>query len=489
MTQTGTRAAGPGLAPSIRFTGIDGGAVDVSPAALHLFTARLAGSVLRGSDAGFGDAVRVWNGMITTRPALVVQPASAADVREAVAFARTHGVLFSVKGGGHHVAGTALADGGLTLDMSRLRRVIVDPERRLAYVDSGCRLGDVDSATQAHELATVVGSDADTGVAGLTLGGGFGWLSRRFGWTVDNLEEVEVVTADGEIRRAAGDENAALFWALGGGGGNFGVVTRFTFRLHPVGPLVTAGAMMWDASAAERVLETYRSVTEAAPRELTIALTMRLAPQAAPVPKHLQGRPVIGILACHTGDPRQADRHLAPFRALDAALDTVTQKPYVEHQFVLGFPQPAGFHQYWKSEFTPPLTDAFLGAYRHYGSAIASPQSQLVVFQLGGAIADRAPGATAMGNRDAHYICFVAGTWRGDDPAADAHLGWVRSTWKALAPFSVGGNYVNAQSADEDDGRTQQAYRDSYARLTQVKAAYDPDNFFRQNRNISPARE
>lgn len=427
--------------------------------------------------------------MIVKRPALVVQPASAADVREAVEFAHTHRILLSVKGGGHHLAGTAIADGGLMLDMSRMRGVGVDPGRRLAFVQAGCHLGDVDCATQAHGLATVLGSDADTGVAGLTLGGGFGHLSRRFGWAVDNLEEVEVVTADGSMRRAAIDEDPELFWALRGGGGNFGIATRFAFRLHEVGPTVTGGVIMWDASLAEQVLDVYRRVTEAAPREFAVALTMRRAPKVAAIPEHLHGRPVIGIIACHSGDPAQADRDLAPFRSIPAAFDTVTRKSYVEQQSVLGFPQPAGFHQYWKSEFLPRLSAGFLDSFRQVAARIDSPRSLLVVFQLGGAIADRAVDATAMGNRDAEYIFFAAGTWPGDDPAAAAHVGWVRAAWETLAPFSVGGNYVNAQDGDEGQERLQEAYRDSYARLAEVKATYDPDNFFRMNRNISPARQ
>ena len=481
LVSTGTR--------SVDIRGLNGADVHVDSAMLRALATRLRGNILRPSDAGFDDATRIWNGMIQKRPAIVVQPVSTADVREAVAFALSNRLLLSVKGGGHHVAGTALADGGLTLDMSRMRSVVVDPVRRLAHVDPGCRLGDVDRATQEHGLATVLGSDADTGVAGLTLGGGFGYLSRRFGWAVDNLEQIEIVTADGELRRAAADENEDLFWALRGGGGNFGVVTRFTFRLHPVGPTVTGGVMMWTASVAEQVLEAYRTVTEAAPRELSLALTMRLAPAAEVIPERLRGRPVVGILVCHSGDETQAVRDLAPFRKIEAALDTITRKSYVDQQFVLGFSQPAGLHQYLKSEFLPCLSDRFIDAYRAQAQTNRSPLSQLLLFQLGGAIGDRDPMATAMGNRDAGYVFFANGTWRPDDSAADAHLGWVRNTWEALAPYSSGGNYANAQSADEGEARTRAAYGDTFERLRQVKDMYDPDNFFRMNRNIRPARE
>ncbi|HET9781491.1 MAG TPA: FAD-binding oxidoreductase [Candidatus Dormibacteraeota bacterium] len=481
---TATAATG-----SADICGFNGGAVHVDAATIGALASRLRGNILRPFDTGFDEAVRVWNGMVQHRPALVVQPVAATDVCEALAFAQSHGLLLSVKGGGHHNAGTAVAEGGLTLDMSRIRSIEVDPERRLAQVAAGCRLGDVDGATQEYGLATVLGSDADTGVGGLTLGGGFGYLSRRFGWTVDNLEEVEIVTADGVVRRAAADENEDLFWALRGGGGNFGVVTRFTFRLHPVGPSVLGGAMMWPASFAASVLETYRSVTEAAPRELSVALTMRLAPFADVIPERLRGRPVVGILACHTGDETQATRDLAPFREIEAAVDTIKRKPYVEQQFVLGFAQPAGLHQYWKSEFLSRLPDQFLDVYRSRAEAIDSHLSQLILFQLGGAIGDRDAMATAMGNREARYIFLAAGTWRPEDPARDANIGWVRSSWEALARFSTGGNYVNAHNGDDEEVRTRAAYGHGYDRLRQVKGRYDPDNFFRMNRNIEPARE
>ena len=477
----------PAAARSVDIRAWNDADVHVDSAKIRALASRLKGTILRPSDAGFEAATRVWNGSVQKRPAIIIQPVSTSDVREAVAFALTNNVLLSVKGGGHHVAGTAIAEGGLTLDMSRMRSVVVDTERRLAHVAAGCRLGDVDRATQEHGLATVLGSDADTGVAGLTLGGGFGYLSRRFGWTVDNLEEVEMVTADGELRRATADASEDLFWAVRGGGGNFGVVTQFTFRLHPVGPFVTGGVMLWPASVAERVLKTYRKVTEAAPRELSVALAMRVAPEAEVIPERLRGRPVIGILACHTGDETQAMRDLAPFREINAAVDMIRRKPYVDQQFVLGFPQPPGLHQYWKSEFLSRLPDEFLDAYRRQAEAITSPMSQLIVFQLGGAIGDRDSRATAMANREARYIFFAAGTWRPDDPAGETHLAWVRSTWEALTPYSSGGNYVNAQDADEGEGRTQAAYREGYERLRQVKVTYDPDNFFRLNRNILPA--
>ena len=255
--------------------GLEGGRVNLASEQLDDLDSRVEGPLLRAGDAGRDEAVLVWNGMVATVPALVHQPTSAHDVAAAVGFARDHGLLLSIKGGGHNIAGTCIAERGLTLDMSRLRDVTVDPDAKLAHVGPGCLLRDVDQATQEHRLATVLGFVSETGVAGLTLGGGFGYLTRRFGYAVDNLQEVEIVTADGEIRAANCDENTDLFWALRGGGGNFGVVTRFTFRVHEVGPTVTGGLIVWSAERAEDVLATYRDLTESAPRELTAAAVVR----------------------------------------------------------------------------------------------------------------------------------------------------------------------------------------------------------------------
>jgi FAD/FMN-containing dehydrogenase len=476
------------LRSRFEMSGRDGEPVEVDSHHVRALAARIHGSILTPGEIGFDEAVQTWNAMVKKRPALVIQPASSQDVVQAVKFAKSHHTLLSVKGGGHHLAGMSLTDGGLTLDMSRLRSVEVDPDRRRAVVGAGCRLGDVDRATQAYGLATVLGSDADTGVAGLTLGGGFGALSRRFGWTVDNLEEVDVVTADGQLLRASEIENADLFWALKGGGGNFGAVTRFTFRLHEVGPVITGGNIVWGAERATQVLDLYREATQAAPRELTLALTMRVAPSAPSMPERIRGKPIIAMQVCHTGDFAQARKDLAPLRAFEPVLVTVGQRPYVEQQRVLGGPQPNGFQQYWKSEFVSGLPGAFLSAFRRQADLITAPRSQVILFQLGGAVADCEPAATAFGNRDAEHVFLVAGTWLPEDSGAETHIGWVRSSWKALAPFSTGGNYANAHSGDEDESRIRAAYRDSLDRLLEVKTAYDPENLFRGNLTLSAAQ-
>jgi FAD/FMN-containing dehydrogenase len=347
----------------------------------------------------------------------------------------------------------------------------------------------VDRATQEHGLATVLGSDAQTGVAGLTLGGGFGYLSRRFGWTVDNLEEVEIVTADGEARRAAGDEHTDLFWALRGGGGNFGVVTQFTFRLHEVGPQVTGGLILWDAEKADEVVALYRDFGETAGRELALVLVMRRAPPVPIIPEAWHRKPVVGLIACHTGSLSQAANDLAPIKAFGKPItDLIGEKPYVEQQFVLGAPQPKGNHYYWKSEFMAQLPDDLLLAYRRQGAAITSPLSAAILFQLGGAVADHPRGAAAFGNRDAAHVFFAAGAWPPDSADGTNHRAWARAAWEDMRQYSTGGNYINVQTADEDDSRMHEAYRDEFDRLANVKAAYDPDNLFRVNRNIAPAQ-
>jgi FAD/FMN-containing dehydrogenase len=451
---------------------------------LDALRSRVAGPLLGPDDAGWDEAVLIWNGMVAREPALVVQPVSAGDVAATVAFARDHGLLLGVKGGGHNIAGTAIADGGLTLDMARLRDVTVAPAARRADVGAGCLLQDVDGATQAHGLATVLGFVSQTGVAGLTLGGGFGYLTRRFGWAADNLQEVEVVTADARVRTASRDEHADLFWALRGGGGNFGVVTRFSFRLHEVGPTVTGGLIAWSADRAAEVLAAYRELTESAPRELTAAATVRLAPPAPFLPERWHGKPIVAILVCHTG--RDAAGDLAALRALGEPLaDVIAEKPYTAQQSMLDPMEPKGPHRYWKTEFLPGLSEAYLDAFLEGALRATSPLSQSIIFHLAGALNERAADHGAVGNRDARYVSGFSGAW--PPGPAEPHVAWVRESWARIRPFSTGGNYVNFQLADDDGARTATAYGQNYARLRRVKAAYDPENLFRVNRNIPPA--
>lgn len=465
--------------------GLEGGRVSLTTQQLEDLTSRLEGPLLRAGDEGWDEAILIWNAMAAKTPALVIQPTSARDVGEAVGFARDHGVLLSIKGGGHNIAGTSIADGGLTLDMSRMRDITVNPDAKLAHVGPGCLLRDVDRATQEHGLATVLGFVSDTGVAGLTLGGGFGYLTRRFGWAVDNLEEVEIVTADGRIRIASRDEHADVFWALRGGGGNFGVVTRFTFRLHEVGPTITGGLIVWGAERANEVLATYRDLTESAPRELTAAAVILTAPPAPFVPQEWHGKPVVGMLLCHSGRNVEAD--LRPVRDLrNPIVDLVTEKLYTDQQSMLDNMEPKGLQQYWKAEYLPGLSREYVDTFGDSALKATSPLSFSVIFHLAGALNEHEDDDGAVGNRDARFISGFSGVWpAGDRP--DRHVRWVRDAWESIRPFSTGGNYVNFQLADDDSARTADAYGINYRRLQRVKAQFDPGNLFRMNRNISPA--
>lgn len=471
---------------TIDIAALDGGSVTLSSDDLAGLATALDGPIVQPGDDGWDDAVRIWNGMVAKVPAVVVQPTSAADVVTAVRFAADHGLLLAIKGGGHNIAGTSMAPGGITLDMSRLRQVEVDVAGKRAHVGAGCLLKDVDQATQEHGLAAVLGFVSETGVAGLTLGGGFGYLTRRFGWTVDNLDEVEIVTADGQLRTASRDENADLFWALRGGGGNLGVVTRFTFRLHQVGPMITGGLIAWSADRAADVLAAYRDLTQSAPRELTAVLTIRLAPPAPFLPVEWHGQPIVGMVVCHTGP--NATEDLAPIRALgDPIVDLIMEKPYTAQQSMLDATQPKGVHYYWKTEFIPEVSDEFADAFRTAALGVTSPMSQSVIFHLAGALNELDDDDGAVGNRDAKYVSGFTGSWPPPDPRAAEHVAWVRSSWERIRPFSTGGNYVNFQVADDDAARTAAAYGANYERLQQAKATYDPHNLFRVNRNVSPA--
>lgn len=448
---------------------------------------QVEGRLLRPGDEGWDDAVLIWNGMVEKAPALVVQPQSARDVATAVTFARDHGILLGVKGGGHNIAGTAVPEGGLMIDMSRMREVSVDPEGKLARVEAGCLLQDVDRATQEHGLATVLGFISEVGVGGLTLGGGLGYLTRRFGWTVDNLEEVEIVTADGEIRTASRDENADLFWALRGGGGNFGVVTRFTFRLHEVGPTVFGGLIAWPFDRADDVLAAYRKLTAEAPRELSAWLVLMRAPAEPFVPPEYHGKLSCVLAVCYSGDPDAKDAAIAPIREIgDPAVDLLQEWPYTMQQSFLDESEPKGIHAYWKTEYLADLPEDLLPVLRDLGADCPIPEAQIGLLHLGGALNERAWDDGAVGNRDARFAIGVNGMWESGEPEADAFRRWIRAGWERIRPFATGGNYVNFQTDDDDQGPAD-AYGKNFERLRRIKAAYDADNLFRVNRNIPPA--
>jgi FAD/FMN-containing dehydrogenase len=472
---------------TIEVAGLDGTVVALRQEQLEALVSRLAGTLLRHDDDGWAEAVLVWNGMVNRRPALIVQPTSAADVAAVIEFAAAHRLLLGIKGGGHNIGGTALASRGLTLDMSRMREVTVDRDARRVHAGPGCRLADVDRATQRHGLATVLGFVSEVGIAGLTLGGGFGYLTRRFGWTADNLEEVEIVTADARVRVASRTENAELFWALRGGGGNFGVVTRFTFRLHEVGPTVHGGLIAWPFERADDVLRTYRTLTLGAPRELAVWLMLLRAPAAPFVPEPWHGRRICAMSVCYTGDPAHVERVLAPLRPLgEPVVDLLRRQPYVEVQSYLDGTEPKGHHYYWRTEYVAELSDELLSTSRDLFARFTNPAAQLGILHLGGVLNERDADDGAVGNRDVRYVCGVLGMWEPQEPQAGAYRASVDEAWRRLRSFGTGGNYVNFQLAEDDHARTVDAYGKNYERLRRAKAAYDPGNLFRVNRNVLP---
>jgi FAD/FMN-containing dehydrogenase len=462
--------------------------VAMTAAILDDLRSRLDGLVLQPGDAGWDDAVLIWNAMVAQEPAVVVQPASARDVAVAIDFARAHGLRISVKGGGHNIAGTSISAGGMTLDMSRMRDVTVDVDAKLAHVGPGCQLGDVDRATQEYGLATVLGFVSEVGVAGLTLGGGLGYLTRRFGWAVDNLEEVEIVTADGQVRTASREENSDLFWAVRGAGANFGVVTRFTFRLHAVGPTVYGGLIGWPFERVEEILATYRTLTIDAPRELAVWLILLHAPPAPFVPAAWHGKKICAMAVCYSGDLDDVGVALEPIRALGhPVVDLLQAQPYVEIQSYLDLTEPKGICHYWKTEFLSELSDDLLSTVKDLATRSDLPQAEIGVLHLGGALNDRDEDDGAVGNRDARYAIGVKAMWEPDEPDASTFPEWVRDGWQRIRPYSTGRSYINFQAADEDTGRIRATYGDNFDRLVEIKKAYDPENLFRVNRNIPPA--
>jgi len=465
----------------------DGSTTTLTDGAVQALRRDLRGRLLSPEDAGFAESVRLWNGMVEKTPALAAMPASAGDVAAAIGFGRDHGLRLGVKGGGHNIAGSAIAEGGLVLDMSGMRGVTVDRDARLAHVGPGCLLGDVDRATQAHGLATVLGFVSEVGVAGLTLGGGLGYLTRRFGWTVDNLEAVEIVTADGETRTASRRESEDLFWAIRGGGGNFGVVTRFTFRLHEVGPAVFGGLIAWPFERAGEILDAYRAITAEAPRELAAWLVLLRAPPAPFVPPEWHGERVCAMAVCYSGRLDAREDALAPIRALGRPiLDLLHEQPYTAVQSYLDATEPKGHHYYWKTGYFAGLDDGLLAAARELFASCPIPDAQIGFLHLGGALNERAPDDGAVGNRDARFALGLNAMWQPDEPAADAFRDWIRAAWERVRGFSTGGNYVNFQTADEGEDRIRSAYGSNFERLVAVKKRYDPENVFRANRNIAP---
>jgi hypothetical protein len=448
---------------------------------------RLRGPVLLPGDVGYEDSRTVWNAMIDRKPAFVVRCIGITDVIECLKFAKEHNLLLCMKGGGHNIAGLAVTDGAMMLDMSLMRGVWVDTDKNVAHAQAGCLLGDVDRETQVHGLAAVLGFVSLTGITGLTLGGGFGYLTRRWGWASDNVVGMNVVTVEGQLVHADSEQNPDLFWGLRGGGGNFGVVTGIDYSLYPVGPEIVGGLVAWSASEAPTVLELYRTLAEKAPPELTLVAIMRPAPPAPWLPKDMYGKPIVAILACYSGDPDHGESAVAPIKAFGNPIgDVLVRRPYVQLQSLLDATQPKGRRYYWKSEYLPHIDEALCIKVMEHAEKITSPHSAVILFQLEGALNRLAENHSPVGNRDARYVLNLAGSWEnaGEDRI---NIEWARNAWSDMMPFSTGGTYVNFLTEDEDPKRIEAALGKGLQQLAEVKAKWDPDNMFRTNRNIKPA--
>jgi FAD/FMN-containing dehydrogenase len=449
------------------------------------FEASFHGDLIRPDHPAYEAQRRVWNGSIDRRPALIARCSDRADVVAALAFARRAGLTVAIRGGGHSFPGFSVVDGGVVIDLGPMKRIDVDPKRRVARAEGGVLLGELDRATQAHGLAVPLGSVTHTGIAGLTLGGGFGWLMRKHGLTVDSLLAAKVVTASGDVVETSAAENADLFWGLRGGGGNFGIVTDFTYRLNQVGPTVVAGLVLWALEDGAEVGRFYREWALAAPEELTTALIVRRAPAVDLIPAELHGRPVIGVACCWAGEHDRGEAALAAMRRFGTPIvDLVSRRPFVEHQGLLDPSFPHGIWIYSKASDVAALSDGVLEVMLDHGARIRSLRSAMIAWQLGGAVARVGALDTAFSSTRSGYLVDVVGATDSAD-GFDVERLWARECWEAMAPYRTGA-YVN-WLMEEGDEHVREVYgEERYRRLQAVKRRYDPENVFHLNQNIVP---
>ncbi|MFM0392296.1 FAD-binding oxidoreductase [Paraburkholderia phytofirmans] len=460
--------------------------VNVSSSAVDELKTAIRGQVLLPGDATFDEARSIWNAMIDRHPAIILRCAGVADVRQGVAFARDNGLPLAIRGGGHNIGGSALCNDGVVLDLSQMKSVQIDPTARRAYVEPGATLHDFDHEAQAFGLATPLGINSTTGVAGLTLGGGFGWLSRRYGMTVDNLVSADVVTAEGELVHASADSHEDLFWAIRGGGGNFGVVTRFEFAMHPVGPLVYGGLVVLPIEQARDALLKYRAANTAMPKELSVWAVLRLAPPLPFLPPEVHGKPVIVFAMCYTGAVESGPSTVEFVRAFGTPLgEHLGPMPYAIWQQAFDPLLTPGARNYWKSHNLIDIPDGLIDALLNAIDNLPSPQCEIFFGQIGEQTQSVPVEATAYSSRDTVYAMNVHGRW--DDASDDERcVGWARAFFDAAAPFALGSVYVNFMT-EEEGGRVADAYGPNYERLVAVKTRYDPRNLFRHNQNIRPS--
>jgi FAD/FMN-containing dehydrogenase len=462
-------------------TGLDG-------ASVQDLMMRLRGPVIRAGDLEYDDARTVRNGLIDRHPALIVRCNGVADVVEAVNFAREYRLLLSVRGGGHNVAGNAVNDGGVVIDLSPMNGVRVDPAARTVRVQGGATWGDVDRETQLFGLATPGGVISSTGVAGLTLHGGWGWLRRKYGYCVDNLLAVDVVTADGQVRVASANENPELFWAIRGAGSNFGVVTSFEFRLHPVGPMVALAAPAYALEDAERVIPAWRDFMAKAPDEIAVNALFWSIPASEHFPPELHGKPVFIPAAVHCGPVEEGERALMPLRELATpVLDLSATMPYAVLQTGFDWAFPKGWYYYWKSLYLDGLGDDVIAAILDLARDRPSPQALVALWQLGGAPSRVGATDTAFGRRDAPFLLSFDTTW-SDEALSEQCVAWTRKAWADMQRFNSGGLYLNfAGFGEEKEDLVRAGYGANYDRLVELKNRYDPTNLFRMNQNIKPS--
>ena len=445
---------------------------------LDAFAGGLRGRVLRPSDEGYDPARRVWNAMVDKRPALIARCVGTADVMAAVRFAREHDLPVSMRGGGHSVAGLAVCEGGLMIDLSAMKGVRINPMTLTARAEPGVLWGEFDRESQAFGLATVGGVVSTTGIAGLTLGGGQGWLTGKYGLSLDNLISVDVVTADGELLHANTEENPDLFWALRGAGANFGVVTSFEYRLHHVGPTVLGGMVIHPMEKAREVLTFYRDFAASQPDELTTYAALLTSPD---------GIPVVAMVVCYTGLIEDGERAVADLRRFGPPVaDLIEPMPYVAVQGIIGQGFPHGRLNYWKSTLLREIPDGVIDALAEYGIRKPSPHTAIAIADTHGAYGRVAPEATAYAHRDLPFDLVILSSWT-DPVESETNISWSRDLYEAVRPFAPPGVYVNDLDGDEGQQRVRDAYGLNYDRLAQLKAKYDPTNFFRMNNNIHPA--
>jgi FAD/FMN-containing dehydrogenase len=465
---------------------MNGGETTLSQSAFDELAGALSEALMGPEAEGYDEARTLWNAMLDRRPGLVAECASTEDVVRSVQFAQEHGLLVSVGGAGHNIAGNAACDGGFMISLRKMKGVEVDAEGRRVRVEPGVTLGELDAATQPFGLATPTGINSTTGIAGLTLGGGFGWLSRKHGLTADNLLSAELVTATGEVITVSAEENPDLFWGIRGGGGNFGVVTSFEFQLHPVGPEVLSGLIVHPFAEAGPVLRNYRDFVASAPDELTVWVVMRKAPPLPFLPEEVHGTEVLILAALYAGDMAEGEKALQPLRDFgDPIADVISPHQFIDFQAAFDPLLTPGERNYWKSHDFLALNDGLLESVLPFVESLPDPSCEIFLAHMGGATSRVPEEATAYRHRDAQFIMNVHGRWH--DPADDSRcIAWCRELFDAATPFATGGVYVNFMTEEEGD-RVSSAYGGSYERLVALKNEYDPQNFFRFNQNVKPA--